>query len=93
MLSKWDGNEVLPRVEQPVLVIMGERDEVFDRSAYDAVPDRIRGAQIMKVSVSAHLVHIERPDAVNRALARFIRTPLPTSPIPATDDLLRRRPC
>jgi long-chain acyl-CoA synthetase len=71
-LSKWKGNQVLPQVQVPTLVIMGHRDIVFSASAYDAVPDRLPNAQIAKIPVSAHLVQLERPDAVNRAIARFL---------------------
>jgi len=71
-LTKWNGNAVLPRVNVPTLVIIGYRDIVFKPSAYDAVPDRIPGAQIAKIPVSAHLVQLERPEAVNRAIARFL---------------------
>lgn len=71
-LSRWDGHDVLPRISAPTLVILGHRDLVFKRSAYDLVADLIPGAQIYKIPVSAHLVQLERPDAVNRAIARFI---------------------
>jgi long-chain acyl-CoA synthetase len=71
-LSKWNGNNYFPRVSPPSLVVIGHRDIVFKQSAYDAVPDLIPGAQIAKIPVSAHLVMLERPDAVNRALTRFL---------------------
>ncbi|MBI4787452.1 MAG: alpha/beta fold hydrolase [Chloroflexi bacterium] len=71
-LSKWDGNDLLTRVRVPTLVIVGQRDLVFKQSAYEAVPDRIPAAQVAKIPVSAHLVMLERPDAVNRAIGRFL---------------------
>ena len=71
-LSKWHGRDYFPRLRAPSLVVIGHRDIVFKQSAYDAVPDLIPGAQIAKIPVSAHLVMLERPDAVNRACARFI---------------------
>ena len=71
-LSKWNGAEVLPQVQASTLVILGQRDIVFTSSAYDAVPDRLPNAQIAKIPVSAHLVQLERPEAVNRAIARFL---------------------
>jgi len=71
-LTKWRGQDVFPRVSAPSLVIVGHRDIVFKQSAYDAVPDLIPSAQIAKIPVSAHLVMLERPDAVNRAITRFI---------------------
>src|SRR5574341_89347 len=70
-LSKWHGDEWLTRLQMPTLVIMGHRDLVFKQSAYAAVPEHIRSAQVAKIPVSAHMVHLERPDAVNRAIARF----------------------
>ncbi|MBI5305050.1 MAG: alpha/beta fold hydrolase [Chloroflexi bacterium] len=71
-MVKWDGNTTLPRVRVPTLVILGHRDITFKRSAYDAVADRIPGAQVAKIPVSAHMVQLERPDAVNRAITRFL---------------------
>jgi len=73
-LSKWNGREHFPRVPIATLVVIGHRDIVFKASAYDAVADLIPGAQLAKIPVSAHLVMLERPDAVNRALTRFLGT-------------------
>ncbi len=73
-LSKWNGHAYFPRLKMPTLVVVGHRDIVFRQSAYDAVPDLIPGAQLAKIPVSAHLVMLERPDAVNRAIHRFIGT-------------------
>lgn len=71
-LTKWNGYPYFPRVRAPTLVVIGHRDLVFKQSAYDAVPDLIPHAQIAKIPVSAHLVQLERPDAVNRAITRFL---------------------
>lgn len=71
-LSKWNGSDLFTRIGVPTLVIIGHRDLVFKQSSYDAVPDRVPRAQIAKIPVSAHLVQLERPDAVNRAIARFL---------------------
>ena len=94
-LAKFDGNEIFSRVAAPTLVVIGHRDIVFKQAAYDAVPDLIPRAQIAKIPVSAHLVMLERPDAVNRALTRF----LGDAPVSWREgrerekaDLMRRRP-
>jgi long-chain acyl-CoA synthetase len=71
-LTQWNGRGHLPRLTMPTLVILGHRDFVFKQSAYEAVADLIPGAQLAKIPVSAHLVQLERPDAVNRAITRFI---------------------
>lgn len=94
-LSKWNGRDYFPRLTVPTLVVIGHRDIVFKQSAYDAVPDLIPGSQIAKIPVSAHLVMLERPAAVNRALNRF----LGSSPVTWREgrerektELVRRRP-
>src|SRR5206468_1112978 len=48
------------------------RDTVFLREHYEDVPRNIPHAQQVVIPVSAHLVQLERPDAVNRAIRRFI---------------------
>jgi len=71
-LTKWNGNVILPQIRVPTLVILGHRDRTFKKSAYEAVPQKIPGAQVERIPVSAHMVQLERPEAVNRAIARFI---------------------
>ena len=71
-LSTWKGKTSLERLRLPTLVIMGHRDTVFQREHYEDVARSIPGAQQVVIPVSAHLVQLERPDAVNRAIRRFI---------------------
>src|SRR5713226_7445640 len=56
----------------PTLVVLGYRDRVFRRKLYEDVLRCNPGAQLVDIPVSAHLVQLERPDAVNRAINRFI---------------------
>jgi long-chain acyl-CoA synthetase len=71
-LSKWNGWSLFRDIQTPTLVITGHRDRVFPYAVFDEVPKRIPGAQHVEVPVSAHMVMLERPDAVNRAIARFL---------------------
>jgi long-chain acyl-CoA synthetase len=71
-VAVWDGKKILPQVKVPTLVILGVRDLVFEQSRYEEVADLIPGAQLAKIPVSAHMVQLERADAVNRAIQRFI---------------------
>lgn len=75
-MATWRGYERLPLLRVPTLVIMGQRDTVFLREHYDDVPRSIPHAQRVVISVSAHLVQLERPDAVNRAIRRLVDTTL-----------------
>jgi long-chain acyl-CoA synthetase len=56
----------------PTLVVLGYRDRVFRRKLYEDVLRCNPGAQLVDIPVSAHLVQLERPDAVNRAINRFL---------------------
>lgn len=73
-VANWDGRQVLPNVRVPTLIILGVRDLVFEQARYDEVADLIPGAQVAKIPVSAHMVQLERSEAVNRAIRRFIGT-------------------
>ena len=57
--------------------MLGYRDRVFRRKQYEDVLRCNPGAQLVDISVSAHLVQLERPDAVNRAINRFIEKQQP----------------
>jgi long-chain acyl-CoA synthetase len=72
VLTPWRGDERVQLLRVPILVVLGQRDTVFLREHYDDVPRNIPGAQQVVIPVSAHLVQLERPDAVNRAIRRFI---------------------
>jgi long-chain acyl-CoA synthetase len=71
-LATWKGQASLEQLRVPALVMMGHRDTVFLREHYEDVARSIPGAQQVVIPVSAHLVQLERPDAVNRAIRRFV---------------------
>jgi long-chain acyl-CoA synthetase len=71
-LSTWNGWPLFRSISVPTLVIKGHRDIVFPKASFEEVPKRIPGAKSVVIPVSAHLVQLERPDAVNRAIQRFL---------------------
>ncbi|MGZ3623335.1 MAG: alpha/beta fold hydrolase [Ktedonobacteraceae bacterium] len=72
VLSPWRGDERVQLLQVPTLVVLGHRDTVFLREHYEDVSRNIPHSQQVVIPVSAHLVQLERPDAVNRAIRRFI---------------------
>ena len=72
VLTPWRGDERVQLLQVPTLVVLGHRDTVFLREHYEDVPRNIPHSQQVVIPVSAHLVQLERPDAVNRAIRRFI---------------------
>ncbi len=94
-LAKFDGRAIFPRLKPPLLLVMGHRDIVFSQAAYDAVAKLVAGARVEKIPVAAHLVHLERSEAVNRAIARFVKgagVSWREGREPEKIDLIRQRP-
>jgi long-chain acyl-CoA synthetase len=91
-MAQWRGDQRMPLAHAPTLVILGHRDQIFVRERYEDAARLIANAQRVVIPVSAHLVQLERPDAVNRAIRRFIdaRGPLP-APDTATGPSRRMR--
>jgi pimeloyl-ACP methyl ester carboxylesterase len=71
-MSKWYGWSMFRDLRMPVLVIRGERDQVFPAAVFEEVARAIPDAEDVNIGVSSHLVPLERADAVNRAIVRFI---------------------
>ncbi len=72
VLSTWKADGRVQKLTMPTLVVLGHRDKVFQRQDYEDMVHLVPGAQQVVIPVSAHLVQLERPDAVNRAISRFI---------------------
>ncbi|HLF88089.1 MAG TPA: alpha/beta fold hydrolase [Anaerolineales bacterium] len=71
-LTKWNGWSMMRDITTPTLVIRGNRDRVFDAKLFEEVARALPNAEEVDVGVSAHMVMLERRDAVNRAIKRFI---------------------
>jgi long-chain acyl-CoA synthetase len=71
-LLPWDGWERLRLLRPSSLVIRGYRDRVFARPLFERVAREIPKAEDVNVGASGHMVMLERRDAVNRAIERFL---------------------
>jgi len=71
-MSKWNGWCMFRDLRMPVLVIRGERDQVYPTAVFEEVARTIPNAEDVNIGVSRHLVPLERAEAVNRAISRFI---------------------
>jgi long-chain acyl-CoA synthetase len=91
-MAPWPGTERLPQLRVPTLVVLGQRDRVFVRERYEDTTRLIPGAQQIVIPVSAHLVQLERPDAVNRAIRRFVASRDPATSMPASGPLIGDAP-
>ena len=71
-VAKWSGWDKFRVLNVPTLVIRGHRDAVFERANFEGVTKAIPGAEESDIGSSGHMVMLERRDAVNRAIERFL---------------------
>jgi long-chain acyl-CoA synthetase len=72
-MRKWQGWPLLRNLRTPTLIITGERDTYFPRYVFDDVSKMTPGAEVVDVGSAKHKVQLERHQAVNRAIERFIQ--------------------
>lgn len=71
-LSKWQGWSLLRNIRTPTLIITGERDTYFPRYVFEDLSKMVPDAEVVDVGSAKHKVQLERHEAVNRAIRRFI---------------------
>ncbi len=71
-MRQWQGWSLLQNIRTPTLIITGERDRYFPRQVFEKVTQTMPGAEVIDVGASKHKVQLERHQAVNRAIERFI---------------------
>jgi long-chain acyl-CoA synthetase len=71
-MSKWKGWDRFAALTVPTLVVRGNRDLVFERPLFEKVARTIPGAEEANIQASGHMVMLERHDAVERAIERFL---------------------
>lgn len=74
-LFRWDGYAVMPKIDVPTLLIAGHRDALVPPDQVEAMQRDIPNLRVDTVRYTGHLVHLERPDAVNRYIERFLVGP------------------
>jgi long-chain acyl-CoA synthetase len=71
-MSRWKGWDKFADLVVPTLVIRGHRDLVFEQPAFEKVTESIPGAEEADIGVSGHMVMLERREAVDRSIERFL---------------------
>jgi pimeloyl-ACP methyl ester carboxylesterase len=75
--ERVDYTPLLPKIDVPVLIIVGDRDQ------YTPVPDaqfmhnKIRDSKIAVIDHAGHMANLEQPDAFNRIVLEFLASVLP----------------
>lgn len=73
-MRRWQGWPLLRNITTPTLIITGERDNYFPRAVFEEVGKMVPGAEIYDVGSAKHKVQLERHEAVNRGIERFINS-------------------
>lgn len=70
-MMRWSAEEVLPRIDVPVLVIGGEKDILTLPRASRRMARTIPGAALREVEGVGHMGLLERAETYNQAIAEF----------------------
>ena len=71
-LSRPDAGSYLDKIACPTLVLVGREDGWSPLSQHEEIARRIKGAQLVVVDHSGHMVTVEQPEAVNKALVDWM---------------------
>ena len=74
MMRRPDSLPVLRSIDIPVLVIVGNEDELTPVSEAELMGAAARRAALAVIPGAGHLSNLEAPDAINRALSTFLPT-------------------
>ncbi len=69
-LITHDSRPILPSVQAPTLCLVGDADDETPVTYSRAIVDLVPGAELEVVPGAGHLLNVEAPDAVNRAIRR-----------------------
>jgi pimeloyl-ACP methyl ester carboxylesterase len=69
----------LPRIETPVLILQGERDEYATALQAEALRPVAPHLQLLRLPESGHTPHRDQPEIVLERIAAFLSAPLDTS--------------
>ncbi len=72
----WDATPVLPRINIPVLIVVGQQDTTTLPSASEYMHANIPNSTVQVVNPSAHYGLLEQNAAYNQAIAQFASKPL-----------------
>lgn len=72
MKERADSTPLLPSIDVPALVVVGQEDELAPPSVAKAMTEAIPSAAMTVISGAGHLAPLEEPIAVSRVMAEFL---------------------
>jgi pimeloyl-ACP methyl ester carboxylesterase len=71
-LMKFDGDDILPTIDKPALIISGENDRVTPKSFQHLFHEKIHGSEFVSIPYGSHCTQLDLPDYVNLKMADFL---------------------
>ena len=71
--NRHDAFPYLPKIQAPVLIIAGERDDFTPLWLSRKMARLIPEAELMVLADASHAALIEQPETINHRIARFLR--------------------
>lgn len=72
-LMKFDGEEILPTVAVPTLIISGEKDNVTPQKFQHEFHHKIAGSEFVLVPYGSHCTQLDFPDYINMKMEAFLQ--------------------
>lgn len=79
MRDRPDRRDLLPSLDCPVLVLVGDQDKVTPLDSAKTMLGASRKGELKVIEGAAHLTPMERPDDVNEALLDWLRRHVPVT--------------
>ena len=71
-LSKWQGKNVLMRIDKPTLVLAPKSDPILNKLKMEAVWESTPNSQVEIIPTRTHMTMTKQPGVVNSAIAKFL---------------------
>jgi 3-oxoadipate enol-lactonase len=68
MASRPDSSELLPGIDVPALIVVGEEDTITPVADAERMASKIRGARLVKIPNAAHMSNYEQSEIFNAAI-------------------------
>jgi len=73
LATRPDSVALLASIDVPVLVIVGEHDQLTPPPDSEMMAARLPNARLERIDVAGHMSNLENPDQFNQALLEFVR--------------------
>jgi pimeloyl-ACP methyl ester carboxylesterase len=72
MMTRPDSTPLLASIHVPTLIVVGDEDEITPPAVAQEMERGVAGSQLVVIRGAGHLSSVEKPEAFNDALARFL---------------------